>query len=185
MFRTVISKAATAALRRTSVTPSLAARSSRLFASPIASASLARNYSRSVPTRFHSTASAAQEPPKQQQQLNIEPRLSLTFTCAVPDCGHRSTHEFTKRAYTRGLVIIQCPSCKNRHLIADNIGWFKDSEETQGGKLRTVEDFVKAKGETVRRGNKVKLLQDGETVEYVVEDEPEEGVPQVDSKSTA
>lgn len=71
-----------------------------------------------------------------------------------------------------------------RHLIADNIGWFKDSEETQGGKLRTVEDFVKAKGETVRRGKQLKLLQDGETVEYVVEDqEAAEGVSSVESKS--
>lgn len=44
----------------------------------------------------------------------VEPRLSLTFTCGVETCGHRSTHQFTKRAYERGLVIIQCPSCKNR-----------------------------------------------------------------------
>lgn len=44
----------------------------------------------------------------------IEPRLSLTFTCTANDCGHRSTHEFTKRAYEKGLVIIQCPGCKNR-----------------------------------------------------------------------
>ncbi|KAG8983148.1 hypothetical protein FRB90_006267, partial [Tulasnella sp. 427] len=60
------------------------------------------------------------------------------------------------------------------HLIADNIGWFKDSEETQGGKFRTVEDFVKARGETVRRGSKVKFRQNGETVEYVVEDSDSE-----------
>ncbi|KAG8945633.1 hypothetical protein FRC04_000680 [Tulasnella sp. 424] len=186
MFRTAISKSAATALRRVPATPSLFARSSRLkLASPIhPSASLARSYSSSLPARLHSTTSAAQEPVK-QQQLNIEPRLSLTFTCAVPDCNHRSTHEFTKRAYTRGLVIIQCPSCKNRHLIADNIGWFKDSEETQGGKLRTVEDFVKAKGETVRRGKQLKVLQDGETVEYVVEDEAAEGVPLVESGKSA
>ena len=48
-----------------------------------------------------------------------------------------------------------------RHLIADHLGWFKDS--TQDGKLRTIEDLLKAKGEKVRRG---KLDLDG-TVEYI------------------
>lgn len=43
-----------------------------------------------------------------------EPRLSLTFTCTVPDCSERSTHEFTKRAYQRGIVLVTCPKCKNR-----------------------------------------------------------------------
>jgi hypothetical protein len=48
-----------------------------------------------------------------------------------------------------------------RHLIADHLGWFKES--TQDGKLRTIEDLLKAKGEKVRRG---KLDLDG-TVEYI------------------
>ena len=49
----------------------------------------------------------------------------------------------------------------DRHLIADHLGWFKES--TQDGKLRTIEDLLKAKGEKVRRG---KLDLDG-TVEYI------------------
>jgi len=49
----------------------------------------------------------------------------MTFTCTADGCGHRSTHEFAKRSYTKGIVLVQCPSCKNRHLIADHIGWFK------------------------------------------------------------
>lgn len=111
----------------------------------------------------------------------IEPKLSLTFTCTVSDCGERSTHQFTKRAYQKGVVLVQCPGCKNRydtlsptwyseqgtqipnirHLIADNLGWFKES--TQDGKLRTIEDLLKAKGEKVQRG---RLDVDG-TVEYI------------------
>jgi len=91
----------------------------------------------------------------------MEPKLSLTFTCTVSDCGERSTHQFTKRAYQKGVVLVQCPGCKNRHLIADHLGWFKES--TQDGKLRTIEDLLKAKGEKVRRG---KLDLDG-TVEYI------------------
>ncbi|KAF9459306.1 DNL zinc finger-domain-containing protein [Collybia nuda] len=90
----------------------------------------------------------------------IEPRLSMSFTCTVKDCGERSTHQFTKRAYERGIVLVQCPGCKNRHLIADHLGWFKES--TEEGKLRTVEDILRARGETIRRG---RLDADG-TVEY-------------------
>jgi len=45
-------------------------------------------------------------------------------------------------------------------LIADHLGWFKES--TEDGKLRTVEDLVKAKGEKIRKG---KLRFDGD-VEY-------------------
>lgn len=48
------------------------------------------------------------------EHVQIEPKLSLTFTCIVNECGHRSTHEFTRRSYERGIVIIQCPNCKNR-----------------------------------------------------------------------
>ncbi|KAG6880217.1 hypothetical protein C0992_002983 [Termitomyces sp. T32_za158] len=90
----------------------------------------------------------------------IEPRLSMTFTCTVSGCGERSTHEFTKRAYERGIVLVQCPKCKNRHLIADHLGWFKES--TEEGKLRTVEDILRARGEKVRRGR----IDAGGVVEY-------------------
>ena len=48
-----------------------------------------------------------------------------------------------------------------RHLIADHIGWFKES--TEEGKLKTVEDLLRARGEKVRRGR----LDAGGVVEYV------------------
>jgi protein import protein ZIM17 len=63
----------------------------------------------------------------------VEPRLSLTFTCQAgpekenPVCGHRSTHEFSRKSYEKGVVLIQCPECKARHLIADHLGWFNVS----------------------------------------------------------
>ncbi|KAK0218266.1 DNL zinc finger-domain-containing protein [Armillaria fumosa] len=93
----------------------------------------------------------------------MEPRLSMTFTCTVKDCGKRSSHEFSKRAYTKGIVIVQCPGCENRHLIADHLGWFKES--TEDGKLRTIEDLVKARGEKVKYG---RVGMDGD-IEYVDE----------------
>ena len=49
----------------------------------------------------------------------------------------------------------------DRQLIADHLGWFKES--TQDSKVRTIEDLLKANGEKVRRG---KLDLDG-TVEYI------------------
>jgi len=90
-----------------------------------------------------------------------QPRLSLTFTCTADGCSHRSTHEFSKASYERGIVLVQCPSCNNRHLIADHLGWFK--EVTGDGKLRTVEDLMRAKGEKIRKGR----LDAGGTIEYV------------------
>ncbi|KAJ7708979.1 DNL zinc finger-domain-containing protein [Mycena rosella] len=90
----------------------------------------------------------------------IVPKLSMTFTCTADDCGERSTHEFSRQAYTSGLVLVQCPGCLNRHLIADHLGWFKES--TEEGKLRTIEDILRARGETVTRGT----LGSGGVVEY-------------------
>lgn len=50
-----------------------------------------------------------------------------------------------------------------RHLIADHLGWFKES--TEDGKLKTVEDLVRAKGEKVKRGT----VGEGGVVEYTPE----------------
>ncbi|KAI0077753.1 zf-DNL-domain-containing protein [Panus rudis PR-1116 ss-1] len=114
----------------------------------------------------HSEAAQAASGEETHKELTFrshEPRLSLTFTCTVTDCFTRSTHEFTRRSYQRGIVIVECPGCKNRHLIADHLGWFKES--TEDGKLKTVEDLVRAKGEKVRRGK----LGEGGVIEYTPE----------------
>ncbi|OSX64110.1 hypothetical protein POSPLADRAFT_1045232 [Postia placenta MAD-698-R-SB12] len=87
----------------------------------------------------------------------------MTFTCTVTDCGHRSSHQFTRRSYEKGIVIVQCPGCQNRHLIADHLAWFKESMEE--GKLKTVEDLMRSKGEKVRRG----VLNAEGVVEYAPE----------------
>lgn len=51
-----------------------------------------------------------------------------------------------------------------RHLIADHIGWFKES--TEDGKLKTVEDLLRARGESIQRG---KVDSDG-VIEYYAAD---------------
>lgn len=48
-----------------------------------------------------------------------KPQYQLTFTCKK--CDTRSSHALSKQAYHKGTVLIQCPGCKNRHLIADHL----------------------------------------------------------------
>lgn len=93
--------------------------------------------------------------------VHVEPRLQLSFTCKVPGCGTRSTHEFARRSYTDGVVIVQCPGCKNRHLIADNLGWFAQGH----GEPKTIEEIVAARGGKVQRGTKYADGEGGETIE--------------------
>lgn len=69
-----------------------------------------------------------------------KPMLMIAFTCKK--CDTRSSHTMSKQAYTKGTVLIQCPGCKNRHLIADHLKIFNDSHIT-------IEDIMNAKGESV------------------------------------
>lgn len=71
--------------------------------------SVSRGSGSDAPTMPPSSASTSSEE-------SVKPRLQLTFTCTVPDCGTRSTHEFSKHSYTNGIVLVQCPGCKNRYV---------------------------------------------------------------------
>lgn len=68
------------------------------------------------------------------------PQLMIAFTCKK--CDTRSSHTFSKQAYNKGSVLIQCPGCKGRHLIADNLNMFRDNKVN-------LEDLLKAQGESV------------------------------------
>eukprot|EP01126_Amoeba_proteus_P004278 TRINITY_DN11440_c0_g1_i2.p1 TRINITY_DN11440_c0_g1~~TRINITY_DN11440_c0_g1_i2.p1 ORF type:complete len:147 (-),score=23.34 TRINITY_DN11440_c0_g1_i2:78-518(-) len=89
---------------------------------------------------------------------SIDPnrRLGIVFTCTV--CQHRCGKTFSYLSYTKGVVIITCPGCSKHHLIADNLGWFRDQPVN-------IEILAKERGQEVRRITDVKELADEEDVE--------------------
>ncbi|OMJ13710.1 DNL-type zinc finger protein [Smittium culicis] len=72
----------------------------------------------------------------------VNDRFLIGFTCKVCKCRQYKT--VSKRAYNHGVVLIKCDGCQNRHLFADNLGWFRDSK-------LTIEDLMKEQGEVVKK----------------------------------
>jgi len=68
--------------------------------------------------------------------------MIIMFTCKK--CETRAVKRFSKGAYEHGVVIVQCPGCQNRHLIADNLGWFEDSRTN-------IETIMARQGDSVVR----------------------------------
>lgn len=87
------------------------------------------------------------------------PQMLIGFTCKI--CEERSHHTMSKLGYTRGTVIIQCPGCKNRHLIADHLNWF-DADHRLG--KRTIEEILESRGEKVSRS--LEELEGNEALEF-------------------
>ncbi|EXJ76313.1 uncharacterized protein A1O5_00821 [Cladophialophora psammophila CBS 110553] len=85
--------------------------------------------------RYNSSLSVPGATPRQAEEQN-EPSYELSFTCKP--CLYRSTHRITKHGYHRGTVLVTCPSCKARHVIADHLKIFLD-------KSSTLEDILRKK----------------------------------------
>lgn len=80
-----------------------------------------RKYSNEAPTAgTGSSAPAATEEGGEVQEADVrKPSYQLTFTCKP--CGERSTHVVSQQGYHKGTVLIACPGCNKRHLIADHL----------------------------------------------------------------
>lgn len=64
----------------------------------------------------------------------------MAFTCNK--CETKQARTFSKDSYTKGVVLLRCGGCDNLHLIADNLGWFRDQKTN-------IEDLMKEKGDKV------------------------------------
>lgn len=116
--------------------------------------------------------------------------MAFAYTCTVTDCGHRQAHEFSRRSYEQGIVLVTCDDCKNRfvesfpflrnwalnlhyprriyrHLIADHLGWFKNLTEER--KRVAIEQLKKLQGQKVARGKKDAVASS--VLEYSGEDD--------------
>jgi len=98
-------------------------------------------------------AAAAQPHARREPPSKSAKDLYMAFTCGK--CDTRAVKGFTRQAYEKGLVIVTCPGCEVKHLVADNLGWFGDNGN--------VEAFVRERG-----GEAVRISADG-TVEYDAE----------------
>lgn len=77
---------------------------------------IAQRFNTPASIRFNSTAGNDNK----TAQLKVDkPDMMIAFTCKK--CDTRSSHVMSKQAYTSGTVLITCPGCKNRHLIADHL----------------------------------------------------------------
>ncbi len=81
----------------------------------------------------------------QEGALKTEKRLLIGFTCKK--CQHRTHRTMSHHAYHNGIVLIECSGCQSRHLIADNLGWFRDTPNA----ARRIEEMTTEVGEIKRK----------------------------------
>ena len=99
-----------------------------------------RYNSTSAPSPASSVPTYSGESPGANEEI---PKYEITFTCKP--CKHRSTHQFAKRSFHHGTVLIRCPSCENLHVIADHL-------KVTADKAFTIEDLMREKGHLVKKG---------------------------------
>lgn len=155
-LRSFLSRSTTSTISRT---PSLRPFSSQIAHSPRFIYNPTSHSGRIVPPTFRQKSTSSRplteeasdriESDSDRQKRNEERRRSeeayqIVFTCKP--CGGRSSHRMSKQGYHRGTVLIQCPSCDNRHVMSDHLGIFFD-------KRTTLEDLLKEKGQALTHGH--------------------------------
>jgi len=79
---------------------------------------------------------------QQQKKKRKADRFEMQFTCNI--CDHRNVHSISRHAYTKGTVIVTCPSCNTTHLVADNLNWIEDD-------FKNLEEFMAKRGTPITR----------------------------------
>lgn len=96
------------------------------------------------PRSFSTTTAKFNEIQLNTDQKKYDGKFQLMFTCKK--CNSRNNKLISKQAYYKGVIIVICDGCENKHLIADNLNWFTD----MNGK-KNIEDIMAEKGETVQK----------------------------------
>ena len=86
----------------------------------------------------------------------------MAYTCGV--CDHKQARTFSKHSYEKGVVLIRCENCDSLHLIADNLGWFRDEKVN-------IEQIMKEKGDSVHTNVTDEAVEFSETAIPVQEDD--------------
>jgi len=120
------------------------------------------------------------EPP-QQKEKSKKDRFELQFTCNM--CDFRNTHSISRHAYTKGTVIVTCPSCNATHLVADNLNWIEDDfsnleeyMEKQGTPITKIADGNAAAEAAVEAAAKAGVEADAEEVAAPAPAKPIDGI---------
>ncbi|CAM9655236.1 unnamed protein product [Pylaiella littoralis] len=71
-------------------------------------------------------------------------KITLSFTCNMCD-GH-SSYQINRVSFMQGIVVLWCKTCKQKHLIADNVGKLDFPEFG-----RNLEEFMSKEGNPVKR----------------------------------
>jgi hypothetical protein len=79
---------------------------------------------------------------EEEQRIKVKKSMFIAFNCNV--CQTRNQKQMSRHAYHHGVVIIQCEGCRNNHLIADRLGWFRREGVD-------VELLMREKGQSVRK----------------------------------
>ena len=103
----------------------------------------------------------------QSAQPSETPKLLIGFTCK--SCSTRTHRLMSRQAYEKGIVLIECPGCETRHLIADNLGWFKDTPQA----ARRIEEMPEVGA--IRRELNLSESEASELLDFI-KDEPKDVV---------
>ncbi|KAI9754536.1 MAG: hypothetical protein M1815_005568 [Lichina confinis] len=98
----------------------------------------------------------------------MDGHYAMVFTCKK--CKSRSVRKISKQGYHKGTVLITCPGCNNRHVVADHLKIFTERPQT-------IEDILAERGESIRKvslnnENDWEFMADGSIVSRTAKGSP-------------